>query len=102
MIFLSGKKIDCEIDAEHCHFILDSSNDWDDFRKSHPIAFCVGAKRAEVEDYATAFENIGFRLVRGSGSSNVTAFIARNTVFIREFEEKTPMALAASGQTNSD
>ena len=88
LIFITGDKIDCEIDVGKCHFILDSEFTWEDFYKNHPVAFCVGCTQEKQTMYAELFRKLGFDIWYGPDASPVTALIARNNVFIETFEKQ--------------
>lgn len=91
MIFITGDKINCEIEVGKCHFILDSEFTWDKFCHEHPVAFCIGCTQDEKRKYMDTFSQFGFEILPGHGSSPITAFIARNLYFIEHFEHKTSM-----------
>lgn len=86
VIFLTGDKIDREIEADHCHFILDSELTWDLFCRDWPVAFCVACWESEVDRHIPSFEALGFELKVQNANTAVTTFIARNRKFIQEFE----------------
>jgi len=87
MIFLTGDKIDCPIEVGKCHFILDSELTWQKFYAEYPVAFCVGCSGEEMDAQAGIFRSLGFEVMTEDGCSPITTFIARNAVFVREFEQ---------------
>lgn len=86
VLFITGDKIDREIETDHCHFILDSDLPWEMFCREWPVAFCVGCADDEVDVHAQAFESLGFSLRMQNSNTAVTTFIARNKKFIDDFE----------------
>ncbi|HJT27742.1 MAG TPA: DUF4062 domain-containing protein [Pyrinomonadaceae bacterium] len=90
MIFMTGDKIDCEIDSKKCHFILDSESTWEEFYKNYPVAFCIGCSQENKRKYVEMFQWLDFKIWEGTGSLPISAFIARNQAFISEFERASP------------
>jgi hypothetical protein len=88
VICLTEEKIDCEIDPHKCHFVLDREFTWEQFCREHPVAFCVGCSQKRARHYEQKFKDLGFEVVMGRNSTPMTAFIARNKIFIREFDER--------------
>jgi hypothetical protein len=86
VIFLTANKIDCDIHVGKCHFILDSTFTWDQFCKSHPVAFCVGCDTQQMPRYSEMFAKLGFDINCGQVYTKATSFIARNKAFIEQFE----------------
>ena len=86
MIFITGDKVDCEIDVGESHFILDSEFTWEMFCQSNPVAFCVACPQHEVAQYSQEFQRNGFHILAGTESAPVGAFAARNDKFIDSFE----------------
>jgi hypothetical protein len=87
IIFITGDKIDCEIDVGKCHFILDSDFTWEKFYKEHPVAFCIGCSQEKIKKYSELFKSLNFEISEGPDASPVTALIARNHAFIEAFEK---------------
>lgn len=90
MIFITGDKIDCEIDVGKCHFILDSEITWEAFYKNYPVAFCIGCTQEKKRMYVEMFRDLNFEILEGPNTSPVTALIARNSAFIDKFERMAP------------
>jgi hypothetical protein len=97
VLFFDGEKIDSEVEAGKCHYILDKHFTWEHFLSTHPVAFCIGCgepqeagetSKAELTSY---FRNRGFAIIDESGGSSVGSFIARNTAFIEQFEVRCKM-----------
>jgi hypothetical protein len=88
MIFLTAEKIDSPIKVGNCHFILDSDFDWGRFAQHHPLAFCIAGTEDEVARCAPLFEKAGFALKVQESTSSITCFVARNKVFISQFEDQ--------------
>jgi hypothetical protein len=97
MIFMTGDKIDVEILINRCHFMLDgnmSPSDnpnkydltWDEFKKDQPLAFCVGCAIEKIDKFVDIFKNEKFYVERGPNTTARTAFIAKNQLFIDEFD----------------
>lgn len=86
VIFVTGEKIDCNIEVGKCHFILDSQITWLEFCKDHPLSFCVGCVSEEKPEYIKAFQAIGFDIIDENNASPISAFMARNSAFVRDFE----------------
>jgi len=86
VIFITGDKIDSEIEVGKCHFILDRKLDWEYFIREHPLAFCVGCENGEKRRYVEMFQKLGFEVIEQNNASTISSFIARNAVFISEFE----------------
>jgi hypothetical protein len=98
VIFITGDKIDREIDVGHCHFILDSALTWDTFCRDHPVAFCVGCTDEERDTHIGAFKRLGFETLEQQHHIPITTFIARNRKFIEVFERTvTPKAKGQAG-----
>ena len=86
VIFLTGDKIDCPIEAGKCHFILDREYTWEQFYRTHPLAFCVGCKEEERKKYVAVFKSLDFDVIEENSASSISSFIARNAAFIQKFE----------------
>jgi hypothetical protein len=91
MIFITGDKVDCEIAAGKCHFILDEELTWEQFCTRHPVAFCIGTHQSAVAALQAEFERLGFELLARPTTHDVTALIARNFAFVDEFDRAVPM-----------
>jgi hypothetical protein len=91
MLCLTKDKIDREIDPLKCHFVLDREFNWDRFCSEHPVAFAVGCQQRSADSLQQQFRDRGFQLIVGPRSMPITAFIARNATFIREFEARTSL-----------
>jgi hypothetical protein len=78
-------KIDRPIKAGHCHFLY-NADDWSNLLKCYPLAFCIGCNVRNVDSVSKRFEALGFSIEKGSSAGVDTAFLARNSVFINEFE----------------
>lgn len=91
MLFITGNKIDCEIEVGKCHFVLDNEFSWQQFYKEHPVAFCVGTSSDMKLKYMNIFRELGFEILTGHSFSPTTSFIARNPLFIEQFEKITPL-----------
>ncbi len=89
MIFLTKKKIDCEIIPGTCQFIFVKKDDWDEFLKRYPLAFCVGCPGKEVTQLSQTFSELGFEIHAGPEYHANSALIARNGPFISKFEQRT-------------
>lgn len=93
MLFLDSKKIDLEVETDHCHFILEEEPSrgltWTSMLENHPVAFCVGCSHeaGHLERQVKRFEELQLKVIRAGYSSGDTAFIARNDAFIQQFEE---------------
>lgn len=99
IIFITSDKIDCPIDVGRCHFMMDSQLTWEDFCRTHPLAFGVGCDQDQLDDLTARFEGLGFQVERGPDSNPVTGLFARNERFIRQFEEYAPEKPAAASPT---
>ncbi|RPH60718.1 MAG: hypothetical protein EHM89_08425 [Acidobacteria bacterium] len=86
VLFISSEKIDCPIHLDRCHFILDSELPWDEFRRTHPLAICVGCLDTELDHLEWLFGDAGFEVIDAGNPARFTAFIARNRAFIEQFE----------------
>ena len=86
-IFMTADKMDCLIDTERCHFVLDSERPWQRFREEHPLAFCVGCQLQEKDKSIEMFVTQGFKVLQSGSADSDTAFIARNQKFIDDFEK---------------
>jgi uncharacterized protein DUF4062 len=91
LICLTGDKIDCEIDPLKCHFVLDDEFTWERFCREHPVAFCIGCSQRNARNYEQLFRALGFEVIMGRNSAPITAFIARNEIFVRHFDEQMPL-----------
>jgi hypothetical protein len=91
MFFITGNKIDREIEIGRCHFVHDSEFTWKEFYENYPVAFCVGCEQSECERYIELFKNIGFEVDKGIDYAIVTSFIAKNSSFKKEFDLITPI-----------
>lgn len=93
MLFITEDKIDLEIIVGRCHFILDQTQKddsdltWEAFYKNYPVAFCVGCNGDSMKEKIAMFSNLGFDVIAGP-QFGVSAFIARNEHFIKNFESK--------------
>ncbi|MCK4791694.1 MAG: DUF4062 domain-containing protein [Desulfobacteraceae bacterium] len=88
MIFLESDKIDCQIRAGVCHFMLDKGYSLEKFYTELSLAFCVGCLQMERDGLTQMFEKLGFEVISGNNWADYTAIIARNNQFIEEFEKK--------------
>lgn len=86
VLFITSEKIDCEIEAGKCHFMFDRELSWDTFRKDHPLAICVGCSEEEKPGHIQTFRALGFDIIDENSASPISSFIARNQVFIAQFE----------------
>ena len=86
LIFLTGEKIDSQIQAGKSHFSLDSEFTWEQFYRHHPLALCVGCSDEERK-YAEVFRSLGFDVIEENSASPFSSFIARNAAFIEQFEQ---------------
>jgi len=92
VIFMTSDKIDCPVDPERCHFILDQEGEqglsWARFIRDHPVAFCVGCdnRPEDVDLAARRFTDLGLRVIAAPHRTYQTAFVARNEAFISQFE----------------
>jgi hypothetical protein len=86
VIFLTGDKIDCEIEVGKCHFILDSELTWQHFCEQYPLAFCVGCSEDEKLRHLKIFQDLGFDILEENNASPISSFIARNAAFIQKFD----------------
>jgi hypothetical protein len=101
MIFLSADKIDCPVDVGTCHYVLDDEFSWDNLCRSHPLAFCVGCSQTQKKPSVKVFEDLGFKILDGNGSSPITAFVARNAAFIKQFEDVTRRTATNNASSSS-
>jgi hypothetical protein len=102
MFFLTGNKIDSKIRAGKCHFVFDSQFTWDNFYKNHPVAFCVGCEIGNNDDnnkgsikdlkkaLIDAFIELGFEIYASDCCKSNETFIAKNKMFLNEFDYKLP------------
>ncbi|MDA8134957.1 MAG: DUF4062 domain-containing protein [Desulfobacteraceae bacterium] len=71
MFFITGEKIDCEIDVGKCHFVFDSQFSWPEFFNNSPVAFCVGCTQERRQELINLFKGLGFDvLIRTCCSPN--------------------------------
>jgi len=87
MIFLESDKIDCQIKAEVCHFMLDRNLTWHKFHINHPLAFCIGCSQTGKDNLVHKFRDMKLDVIPGNDVDEFTAIIARNSVFIEKFEK---------------
>ena len=88
MVFLESDKIDSQIRAGVCHFMLDQKYSWQKFLTELPLAFCVGCSQNEKDSLIQTFKRLEFEVIPGNDWANYTAIIARNNRFIEKFEKK--------------
>jgi len=88
MLFLTGEKFDCQIEAGKCHFVFDANFRWDHFVKEYPLAFCVGCPLEDRARLITLFRKLSFHIVEGTSAGKHTAFIAKNKRFMEHFDQK--------------
>ena len=87
VIFITGDKIDCEIEVGHCHFILDSEFTWEEFYTEYPLAFCIGCSNKNKSKYIQMFKNLNFNIIDENSGYPITAFIAQNDAFNNKLDE---------------
>lgn len=88
MFFITGSKINRDIEIGRCHFIHDKQFTWEKFYNNYPVSFCVGSKQKHIHNYINIFDQLGFQIIKGNTYLNDTSFIARNLPFIEKFESK--------------
>ncbi len=85
---LTSSEIDFEISQDRCHFIFDREYIWEDFYKTHPLAFCIGCRNDERQDVSTKFAKLGLD-VKYKIYNDFTAVLATNEAF----RQKVPFDL---------
>lgn len=88
MFFITSNKINRDIDIGRCHFVHDRSFTWEKFYRCYPVAFCVGCEQKSINKYTDIFEKLGFQISKGNNYLANTSFIARNDLFIENYENK--------------
>jgi hypothetical protein len=88
MYFITEEKVDTPVQPGHCHFIIESKEQWKNILRDYPIGFCVGCDTKTKGAVAEKFESLGLQVMQGPDSMEKTAFIARNDAFISKIEKQ--------------
>jgi hypothetical protein len=88
MLFLTDDKIDSPISTDECHFVFDANKPWDDVVRQQPLSFCVGCAAANQDALIQRLTAMGLSVLRDTQPGGHTAIIARNQLFVDQFERR--------------
>jgi hypothetical protein len=90
VLMVDSSKIDCPIDVGRCHFVMGRDLTWSGICERQPLAILVGCKSLEMKDLIDRVKNAlpNFSITPSVTTDKNSAFIARNSLFDREFPER--------------